>query len=170
MSVQLRLIDRPAAQTIVAGGCPAGFACPLDYPAEGDRVAAGMFLERCAAGIDTGPFGVFLVCLVADDPYRTTHSAEAALIVGGIGFHGGPDDNGRVEIGYGIVPSQRRKGYATQALRLFVEHARGLGATTLIAQTELENEPSMRVLTRVDFVQYARDEQAVWFELALGSR
>jgi RimJ/RimL family protein N-acetyltransferase len=165
--VQLRLIDEPAAEAIAAGGCPEGVRCPPDYPAEGDRVAAGMFLERCAAGVDPRPFGAFLVCL-APDAYRTTDSSAAELVVGGIGFHGPPDENGRAEIGYGIVPSQRRNGYATQALRLLIEQARKLGAGTLIAETEPENEASRAALDRVGFARFGEDERAVWFELALG--
>jgi RimJ/RimL family protein N-acetyltransferase len=171
VTLELRLIDEPAAQAILSGRCPEGFACATDFPGEGDRVAAGMFLERCAAGVDPRPFGVFLVCLAAVGAYRTTDSADFAglgLVVGGIGFHGDPDEEGRVEIGYGIVASQRRNGYATQALHRLVERARGLGAATLIAETERENEPSQGVLRKVGFVRFAEDERAVWFELALG--
>jgi RimJ/RimL family protein N-acetyltransferase len=173
VTLELRLIDEPAAQAIVSGGCPEGFACASDYPAEGDRVAAGMFLERCAAGVDPRPFGAFLVCLVSDGAFRPTDSADFAnpgLIIGGIGFHGDPDEQGRVEIGYGIVPSQRRHGYATQALHRLVEHARDLGATSLYAETEAGNEPSQGVLMKAGFIRFAQDVRAVWFELALGRR
>jgi RimJ/RimL family protein N-acetyltransferase len=167
VTVQLRPIDEPAAEAIVAGGCPEGFACTPDYPAEGDRVAAGMFLERCAASADPRPFGVFLVCL-APDAYRTTDFRAPDLVIGGIGFHGPPDENGGAEIGYSIVPSQRRNGYATQALRLLVEYSRGLGAGTLIAETEVANAASRGVLSKVGFARFAEDERAMWFELALG--
>jgi RimJ/RimL family protein N-acetyltransferase len=167
VTLQLRPIDEAAAEAIVAAGCPEGFACAPDYPAEGDHVAAGMFLERCAADADPRPFGAFLVCL-APDACCTTDSEAPELIIGGIGFHGPPDANGRAEVGYGIVPSQRRNGYATQALRLLVEHARDLGAGALIAETEHQNEASRAVLTRVGFARFAEDDREAWFELALG--
>ncbi len=167
MSLQLRPIDEPAAEAIFSGACPEGFACAPDYPAQDDRVAAGMFLERLAAGVDPRPFGPFVVCLNPDDIDRTTAPAGAGLIIGGIGFHGPPDETGRVEIGYAIVPSQRRRGYATQALRLLAERAQSLGAATLIAETEVDNDGSQGVLTKVGFVRYAQDDRTAWFERAL---
>ncbi|MEM9004598.1 MAG: GNAT family N-acetyltransferase, partial [Cyanobacteria bacterium P01_F01_bin.86] len=42
------------------------------------------------------------------------------LIVGMGGFKSPPDTSGSVEIGYGIVPSQQGKGFATQAVGLLV--------------------------------------------------
>ena len=170
MTLLLRLIDEPAAEAIVAGRCPDGWRCAPDYPAEGDRVAAAMFLERCAADLDPRPFGVFLVGAVTEGAYVTTDPRQSAVIIGGIGFHGGVDERGRVEIGYGIVASQRGKGHATQALRQLVEHARDLGAVTLFAQTEASNEPSQAVLRRAGFTRFAQGDRAVRFELALGCR
>ncbi len=170
MTLLLRPIDEPAAEAIVAGRCPDGWCCAPDYPAETDRVAAGMFLERCAAGADPRPYGAFLVCAVTEGACNTTDPSPSGRIIGGIGFHGGVDDRGRVEIGYGIVPSERGKGHATQALRLLVERAGKLGARTLFAETDPGNEASQRVLTRVGFIRYAEDERAVLFELPLGCR
>jgi RimJ/RimL family protein N-acetyltransferase len=170
VTLLLRLIDRPAAEAIVAGRCPDGWRCAPDYPAAGDRVAAGMFLERCAAGVDPRPFGVYLVCDVTERVHGTTDPQQPGVIIGGIGFHGGMDDRGRVEIGYSIVASERRKGHATQALRQFIEHARGLGAVTLFAETEPANEPSQAVLRRAGFSRYAQDGRTARFELALGCR
>jgi RimJ/RimL family protein N-acetyltransferase len=171
VTLLLRVIDEAAAQAIVAGRCPEGAACAPDFPAESDQVAAAMFLERCAAGLDPRPFGAFLVCRVAEvteSAYLTTDSPQPGEIIGSIGFHGGVDERGRVEIGYGIVASERRQGHATQALRLLVERARELGAGTLFAECEVANEPSQAVLSRVGFTRYAQDERAVLFELALG--
>ena len=37
-------------------------------------------------------------------------------IVGDGGFKGDPNENGEIDIGYGIVKSKRRKGYAFEAV------------------------------------------------------
>jgi [ribosomal protein S5]-alanine N-acetyltransferase len=37
-------------------------------------------------------------------------------VVGSVGFHDPPDQHGRVEIGYDVVPAERRSGYAREAV------------------------------------------------------
>src|SRR5215471_15903340 len=44
-------------------------------------------------------------------------SRRVATVVGEAGFHGPPDADGRVEIGYMVVSEQRRNGYAEEAVR-----------------------------------------------------
>lgn len=158
--LRLRLIERSAAAAIVAGGCPPGLDCTPDYPAEADQIAARLFLERCAAGVDPRPYGAYLVCLAASPP-------EADLVIGGIGFNGGADAGGRVEIGYGIVPSRQGHGYATQALRLLIERARKLGATTLTAAADAGNAASQAVLRSHGFARREAGDRTVYFELPL---
>jgi RimJ/RimL family protein N-acetyltransferase len=146
--VRLHAIDPAVARQIVAGGCPDGFTAPLDYPAEGDRIAAGLFLEACAAGVDPRPFGRFLICLPGQ---------RLPTVIGGIGFSGGPDEAGRVEIGYGVVPSHQRRGYASAALGVLIPLAREFGATYLWAETDSANVASQRVLRRNGFRADASD-------------
>lgn len=160
MSLALRLIDEFAARAIFAGTRPPGYRSPPDYPVESDRIAAGLFLQRLEAGLDPRPFGAFLVVLGSE--------TDPELVIGGIGFHGGPDEHGRVEIGYGIAPSYRGRGYATGAVALLIESARALGASTLLAETDQDNEASQRVLERSGFVCVTADDQVVRFERPLG--
>ncbi|MCW2548499.1 MAG: acetyltransferase [Mycobacterium sp.] len=162
MNLALRLLDEPAAQAIVAGEAPSGYRCPDDYPAVEDRVAAGLFLQRLEADLDPRPFGAFLVVLESDV------ERQPPLVIGGAGFHGGVDDSGGVEIGYGIVPSHQRRGYATRALGLLIERARELGAVTLVAEVDAENAPSRAVLARCGF-RSAGAGAAGRFEFTLNS-
>ena len=169
MSLTLRLIDQPVAEDIVAGRCPAGYDCARDFPAEGDRVAAGLFLERCSAGVDPRPFGVFLVCTSdAPDPFRA--DLGEFVVIGGVGFHGEPDEGGRVEVGYGIVPSEQGAGLATQALGLLIGRAMGLGVRVLTAETDPENVASQAVLGHHGFTEVGADERTRFFELPLGAQ
>jgi RimJ/RimL family protein N-acetyltransferase len=48
---------------------------------------------------------------------------ERELAVGRAGFHGPPDADGMVEVGYSIDPQYRRQGYARAALRVLLARA-----------------------------------------------
>lgn len=69
---------------------------------------------------------------------------HAGSLIGNGGFYGPPDDAGEVEFGYEIAPEFRNRGYATEAVRGFIEFAfadprvRSLRAHTL-AQTNASN-------------------------------
>ncbi len=79
------------------------------------------------------------------------------LIVGMCGFKGLPGHDDSVEIGYGIVPSQRRQGFATQAVRLLVEEGfSGSEIQTIAACTDPYNIASCRVLEKNQFICIGR--------------
>lgn len=50
--------------------------------------------------------------------------------------------------GYSVRPSQRRKGYATEMLRLIIEHARRIGMDKLQLSVERSNEASVKTITK----------------------
>jgi RimJ/RimL family protein N-acetyltransferase len=73
------------------------------------------------------------------------------LLIGGAGFHGAPV-NEMVEIGYGIVGSQRGRGYASEAVALLVELCEGAPEVGVIrATTTPTNLASQRVLVHNGF-------------------
>jgi predicted acetyltransferase len=49
-------------------------------------------------------------------------------------------------IGYGVRPSERRKGYATAMLRLCLEKCRDVGLSSLLVLCEEHNEASRRTI------------------------
>ena len=56
------------------------------------------------------------------------------------------------EIGYRIKPSERRKGYTTEAVRLLVDHLfRTKAIERIESVTDTENLPSQRVLAKNGF-------------------
>ena len=76
------------------------------------------------------------------------------LIVGMCGFKSPPDINGSVEIGYGIVASQQRRGFATQAVDLLLrEGFSKVEIQTIVADTAPVNSASWRVLEKNQFVR-----------------
>ena len=44
-------------------------------------------------------------------------------VVGSIGFHGPPDEDGRLEIGYSVDPEYRRLGFAREAAKAMYDWA-----------------------------------------------
>jgi ribosomal-protein-alanine N-acetyltransferase len=78
---------------------------------------------------------------------------ERPQLVGIAGYKGAPDDSGVVEIGYGVVPEQRRQGYASEAVRALVARAFAEpSVTSVIAHTLPELAPSIGVLQATGFV------------------
>ncbi len=72
-------------------------------------------------------------------------------VVGSCAFKGPPDENGVVEIAYGVHPEQQRRGYAREAAAALVTFALGAGATLVRAHTRPENDASAGVLLACGF-------------------
>lgn len=84
--------------------------------------------------------------------------------VGGFGFFGPPDEQGRVEFGYGLVPDARGQGLATEAVLLALDLAARCGAAIAAADTESSNVASQRVLTKAGLLPTGRDGSLVLYE------
>jgi RimJ/RimL family protein N-acetyltransferase len=54
-------------------------------------------------------------------PAIALEGEEAGEVVGHLGFHGAPDEEGRVEVGYTIDPAYRRRGHARALLAQAIE-------------------------------------------------
>lgn len=97
-------------------------------------------LDRASAraGIRLSPFLASEECTwlwrirlaqAAADPAHAYWVARAAVADGGVvvghaGFHGPPDVEGTVEVGYTVDPAHRRRGYARAMVRALLDWAR----------------------------------------------
>ncbi len=80
--------------------------------------------------------------------------ADPQVVVGRIGFHGPPDDSGMVEIGYEVLPSYRRNGYAREAVVAMLRWAQNDPAVRrLRASVSPGNLPSRRLVAGLGFVE-----------------
>lgn len=89
------------------------------------------------------------------------------LAVGGFGFFGPPDATGTVEFGYGLVPAARGAGLASDAVHLGLQHAVECGARIALADTDLENVASQRVLEKNGLTEIQRNQTHVFYRRAL---
>jgi RimJ/RimL family protein N-acetyltransferase len=79
---------------------------------------------------------------------------SASCSVGGIGFAGLPDNNGKTEIGYAIDEKFEGQGIATEAVQGIIEWAfQDEGLQIIQAETPKDNRSSQRVLIKNHFHQ-----------------
>jgi [ribosomal protein S5]-alanine N-acetyltransferase len=76
-----------------------------------------------------------------------TDEDGARHAVGSIGFHGPPDEKGRLEIGYSVDPPYRRRGFAREAATAMYDWAyRTKGVTTFVASVSPDNIASLNLI------------------------
>jgi len=78
---------------------------------------------------------------------------QSSLMIGHAGFHGPPDDEGTIEIGYTVFPPYRGNGYATEAARRLLAFAKELGAKTFRACVSPSNAPSLAIVRTLGLVK-----------------
>jgi len=150
----LQGITPAAARDLVAGG-DGGFEWIEGGPFDGTREASGFMLKAYEGGVHRPEFGVFALV-----------RREDGRAIGGLGFHGTPDEEGRAEIGYDLAEGARGNGYATEALQALSEWALARDdVRTLFATVERDNVPSHAVVTRAGFRKVSEDKEEFAYEL-----
>lgn len=150
----LQGITPRSAGDLVAGG-DGGFEWIEGGPYQGTREASTFLLKAYASGVHRPEFGVFALV-----------RREDGRAVGGMGFHGVPDEDGRTEIGYDLVEGARGQGYATEALRALSEWALARDdVRTVFAMIERDNLASQAVVTRAGFRKVSEEDEEFGYEL-----
>jgi [ribosomal protein S5]-alanine N-acetyltransferase len=112
---------------------------PDGWPTPDLKEASSYFLDR----LEEDPLAyVWLIWVILSE---ADHS-----VVGDIGFKGKPDAEGTVEIGYSIIPSFRRRGFAVEAAQGLVAWAANTGEVkSIVAECDRDNTGSVRVLEKL---------------------
>lgn len=89
------------------------------------------------------------------------------VVVGTIDFKDIPDENGAVELGYGLGKNHEHNGYMTEAVGAMCNWAeKQEGVACVIAETEIDNKASQRILQKCGFMEYQRNE-TIWWKKSL---
>jgi RimJ/RimL family protein N-acetyltransferase len=114
-----------------------------DFPTATDSMLAGLYEQ---AGVPRDDRAQLFA-------HRLVIEKDSGLVVGGIGVKGPPRD-GAVEIGYGVVASRQRRGYAGEAVAaLLAALWAEPDVRTVLAEVDPGNTASVRVLLRTGFTR-----------------
>jgi len=104
--------------------------------------------------------GWWMYYLVADEGGRE--------LVGLCGYKGPPANDGSVEVGYGVLPQHRRRGYAVEATHALIERAFGFPEVARVtAETYPHLAPSIGVMEKcgLAFAGDGSEEGVIRYEL-----
>ncbi len=134
-----------------------GVQIPKDWPAEELKEVAPYFIKLLSELPDmAGRLCWFII------------EKEQDIVIGSIGFKAMPDKNGVVEIGFGIDPAFRQKGYATEAVRGLTGWALSQNdIQKIIAECELDNKPSVKVLEKAGMQRIGVEKDMIKWEIKL---
>jgi ribosomal-protein-alanine N-acetyltransferase len=114
------------------------------YTVSDERI--GVWQRRAAQVVETPEDLPWVTGILLDD--------DTATVVGAAGFHAAPDADGMVEVGYGIDPDFRRRGYARAALMLMIDRARSEPSAHVFRVTvSPDNTPSLGLVAQLPFAE-----------------
>lgn len=96
---------------------------------------------------------------------------QSNTIIGDMGFFGPPDEKGEVEVGYGLVEEEWKKGFATEALKGIMSWLSPQKMVKIIkASCLINNTASAGVLKKCGFKEINRDAEAIYWEAVNGHK
>ncbi|WP_088042921.1 GNAT family N-acetyltransferase [Bacillus sp. EAC] len=88
------------------------------------------------------------------------------LVIGDMGFKGGPDKHGIMEIGYSILPQYQGNGYATEMGKAFCKWGMNKeNVHKIIATCSIYNHASIRVLEKIGMKKLYEELEKYYWEL-----
>ncbi|GIV97152.1 MAG: N-acetyltransferase [Herpetosiphonaceae bacterium] len=144
------------------------FTLDLVRAALDDRTALARLLEAQVPDDWPGPDVAEILPLLKLERERNPQSAQWSglilhsadrILIGDIGFKGGPNSASAVEIGYSIIPAYRRQGYASEAAQAMIKGALAQpGVAHVTAECLIDNIGSIRVLERIGMRRVGLEE------------
>lgn len=96
---------------------------------------------------------------------------ESNLIIGSAGYIGKPDHNGNIEIGFGIIPGKRGKGFCNESVQALLNW--GLNHNEvykIIARCDKSNIASRKTIIKLGFEYLHEEDHLLTWELVKTSK
>jgi len=91
---------------------------------------------------------------------------ETFEIMGSLGFIGRPDDDGNVEIGFGVIPGKRNNGYCYESVMSLINWAfENSRVNCILAKCDNSNVQSKSILKKIGFNITGNEENLIIWEL-----
>lgn len=143
--VRLEPIDQRLAAAIVAGAPDDVLEWEDGFPMP---PLLGIARRIKSSPLTLGPFLAYVIIRLSD-----------GKAIGDAGFHGDPNADGELELGYAIVPSARRQGFGREAVELLMTWARTQpDVRAFTARVEPTNTASKRLLESVGLVSHGEGD------------
>lgn len=165
-------IDGPSAlAAALAEACGAEVRIPDDWPPLYLDTPALYFMgERLRQDAEQHNWWLYFLLRRASEMHATEQAPreQPLLLLGTAGYKGPPDGHGIVDLGYSIVASEHRRGYATEASNALLSHAFEIPRVRcVIAETFAGITASIGVLEKCGFERVAVDAETGLFRFAL---
>lgn len=144
VSMSLPFMQALLARDLAAAEADIGATVPIDLPDQLDG-----FLQFRIPDLQRDPSWQPWLgrAIVLDNDVR-----RGRWVVGTVGFHAPPDEDGRVEVGYRVQPELRRQGVATEVVRaLFDWAATTHGIRRFRASISPDNTASLGLAANLGF-------------------
>jgi RimJ/RimL family protein N-acetyltransferase len=153
--LDLVLLEPAVARALATGTNQDGHPWAAGYPLGSSLLGAELTAAAAAQKRPLGAFGTYQLIRRAD-----------GHVIGDVGFMGPPDATGAISVGCAVAEDARGQGYATEALTVLLDWARGqTGLTCVLADTTRSNLASQRLLERVGLHRVGEDGELIYYML-----
>ena len=136
--IRSEINNRVKFSALINAQIPDNWPPPLN-----DEQSQNYFLKYAEENPDTKGFSFWYIVLI---------EGNKRDLIGGIGFKGKPSEDGTIEIGYSIMETHHRNGYASEAVAALVNWAFSQeNVFRVIAETFPDLIPSQKVLEKSGF-------------------
>ncbi len=90
---------------------------------------------------------------------------ENMTVIGDAGFKGAPNENGEIEIGFGLIEEEQNRGYGYETASALINWAlQQNGVSVIKADCLIDNSASINLLKKCGMREIGRDAELIYWE------